>query len=167
MGRNEVERSLQSGGEPDGRAEAALLHLERVTDCLRREIYLTLRASGMTTGQYNVLRALHSESPNGLTCTELGNRLAGSDPDITRLLDRLSRQQLVRRRRDVRDRRAVVSEITEEGQRLLESVTPRLEARIQALFGHMAGDRLQLLIELLEELARGEPVRLVPQARAG
>jgi DNA-binding MarR family transcriptional regulator len=164
-----VERSLQSeDAQPGGNlAEAVLCRLEQVTDALRREIHLTLRACGMTTGQYNVLRALRSESPNGLTCTELGNRLAGSDPDITRLLDRLAKQQLVRRRRDAHDRRAVVSEITEEGLRLLESVTPRLEARIQALFEHMTADRLQLLVELLEELAGREPVRLVPQARAG
>lgn len=149
-------------------AETALRALEQVTDRLRREIHVTLRSRGMTTSQYSVLRALQGEGPNGLTCTELGSRVGGADPDITRLLDRLGKQQLVRRRRDARDRRAVVTEITEEGTRLLGSIEPALGARIASLFEHMSSERLRLLIELLEEVARGKqkpmPVRAI---RAG
>jgi hypothetical protein len=60
-------------------AEAALARLERVTEHFRREIHLALRTRGMTLTQYNVLRTLYSEGSNGLTCSELGSRLAGAD----------------------------------------------------------------------------------------
>lgn len=166
-----MERSLsESQNDPrnGALAETALNTLEQVTDRLRREIHLTLRNHRITISQYSVLRALRRDGPEGLTCTELGNRLAGADPDITRLLDRLGKQQLVRRRRDARDRRAVVTEITEEGTQLLQTIEPALEARVVALFQHMNTERLRLLIELLGEVAHGErkpmPVRAM---RAG
>ena len=167
-----VERSLKPESQDDPRnsrlAETALHALEQVTDHLRRQIHLTLRSHGMTTSQYSVLRALHGDGPSALTCTELGNRLGGADPDITRLLDRLGKQPLVRRRRDARDRRAVVTEITEEGVHLLDSIEPLFESSVGALFQHMSPERLRLLIELLDEVAHGErkpmPVRSV---RAG
>lgn len=153
-------------------AEAALASLERTANHLRREIHLMLRASGVTWTQYNVLRILRDDAAGGLTCSELGSRLAAADPDITRLLDRLAKQRLVRRRRDQRDRRAVVTEITAEGQQLLESIGLSVEARICGLFDHMAPARLQLLVELLDEARRSKrSTELAPQpfpaARAG
>jgi DNA-binding MarR family transcriptional regulator len=135
-------------------AEAALAGLERITDHLRHEIHRTLRAHRLTWTQYNALRILRNAGPGGITCSDLGGRLGGTDPDITRLLDRLAKQRLVRRRRDVQDRRAVLTEITDDGQQLLESISPSLDARIRDLFGHMAPTRLQLLIELVEEARR-------------
>ncbi len=127
----------------------------------------------MTTAQYNVLQALRCGPPEGLTCSELGNRLSGADPDITRLLDRLAKQGLVRRHRNANDRRAVLTEITEEGNQLVDFVAPLLDARIQTLFGHISEARLQLLIDLLNE-ATPPPKRnaelapqAVPAAKAG
>lgn len=162
-----MERSIKPDSPNDPRgsqiAEIALDALEEVTGRLRREIHLTLRSHGMTTSQYSVLRVLRSQAPGGLTCTELASRLVGADPDITRLLDRLGKQQLVKRQRDARDRRAVVTEITDDGAHLLDSVEPELHTRIEMLFEHMSPERLQLLIDLLNELAHGErkpiPVR--------
>lgn len=156
-----MERSLEHK-EGDGAravhpAEAALAKVEWVSERLRREIHLVLRKRGMTLTQYNVLRTLYREGSNGLTCSEVGSRLAGADPDITRLLDRLAKQQLVRRRRDARDRRAVLTEITEEGRQLVESVIPSLDSRIRGLFEHMARSRLELLMDLLDEAI--EPMR--------
>ncbi|MGA9720556.1 MAG: MarR family transcriptional regulator [Acidobacteriaceae bacterium] len=159
--------------QPSDTPADALATLERITEYLRREIHLTLRVHGITTAQYNVLQALRSGPPEGLTCSELGSKLSGADPDITRLLDRLAKQGLVRRHRNAQDRRAVLTEITEEGTRLLAFVAPLLDARIQTLFAHMAEARLQLLIDLLNEAMPApkrneEPApRPVPTAKAG
>lgn len=153
-----MERARKSGLQelqPSSSAADALATLERITDHLRRELHVLLRAHSMTTTQYNVLRILRCAElegrHGGLTCSELGSRLAGADPDITRLLDRLAKHGLVIRRRDPQDRRAVLTEITEEGTRMLDSVAPLLDARIGTMFAHISPERLQLLIELLNE----------------
>jgi DNA-binding MarR family transcriptional regulator len=142
----------------DNLPEFALLELERATDQLRREIHLLLRTFGLTSTQFNALRILQSGDPGGLTCSGLGNRLISTDPDITRLLDRLAKQGFVRRHRDARDRRVVLTEITDAGTALLQSIAPQLDARVRALFAHMPQHRLEQLIDLLEE-ARRTPER--------
>jgi DNA-binding MarR family transcriptional regulator len=153
-------------------AEIAFASVERTANQLRRDIHRMLHTHGLTWAQYNVLRVLGNEASGGLTCSELGNRLAGTDPDITRLLDRLAKQRLVRRQRDIRDRRAVVTELTEQGRHLLASVAPSLDARIGELFDHMTPARLQLLIELLAEARRSQKSterapQPLPATRAG
>jgi DNA-binding MarR family transcriptional regulator len=152
--------------------EAVLARLERATEYFRREIHLVLRARGMTSTQYNVLRTLYNAEPGGITCSELGSRLTGTDPDITRLLDRLAKQRLVLRRRDQRDRRAVLTEITVEGRELVESVIPSLDSRLRDLFDHMAPARVQLLTDLLDEAITTErqqdrAPQSSPKAKAG
>lgn len=132
--------------------EMALAGIERTANHLRRELHGMVRAYGLTWTQYNVLRVLRDEAAEGLTCSELGSRLAAADPDVTRLLDRLTKQRLVRRQRDIRDRRSVVTAITPEGRQLLASVSLSLDAQIRGLFDHIAPARLQLLVELLEEM---------------
>ncbi|MDF2435172.1 MAG: MarR family transcriptional regulator, organic hydroperoxide resistance regulator [Mucilaginibacter sp.] len=147
-----VLRCEQRAALPNERLpELALLELERTTDQLRREIHLLLRTFGLTSTQFNALRILQNGEPGGLTCSGLGNRLISADPDITRLLDRLARQGLVRRHRDARDRRVVLTEITDAGAALLQSIAPHLDTRVRALFEHMPQQRLEQLIELLEE----------------
>ncbi|MGI8769925.1 MAG: MarR family transcriptional regulator [Acidobacteriaceae bacterium] len=131
--------------------EEALLNMERTLDYLRRQVQQTLRPQGLTTTQYNALRILRGAGGEGMTCSELGNRLVTSDPDITRLLDRLARQKLVRRRRDLRDRRVVLTEISDEGLLQLEMITPALDARVRQILQHLGRERLELLIDLLEE----------------
>ncbi len=168
-----VRKSNSQEFQPSCTPADALAGLERITEYLRREIHLTLRVHGITTAQYNVLQALRCAPAGGLTCSELGSRLSGADPDITRLLDRLAKQGLVRRHRDAEDRRAVLTEITEDGTHLLEFVAPLLDSRIQTLFGHMTEARLQALVDLLNE-AMPAPKRNgerapqpIPTAKAG
>ena len=134
--------------------EEALLNVERTADHLRREVQLLLKPQGLTSTQYNALRILRGAGGEGLTCSELGNRLVSSDPDITRLLDRLAKQGLVRRQRHTRDRRIVLTQITDEGRRQLETITPALDARIRSILSHVEAARLEMLIDLLEEVRR-------------
>ncbi len=131
--------------------EKALLNVARTADHLRRGLHSVLKHKGLTTTQYNALRILRGAGTDGLTCSELGSRLVSSDPDITRLLDRLAKQGLVRRHRHQRDRRVVLTDITDEGRRQLEIITPGLDRHIRQLLVHMDASRLEMLIDLLEE----------------
>jgi DNA-binding MarR family transcriptional regulator len=132
--------------------EEAILNLQRSADCFRREMQLALKPFGITTTQYNALRILRGSGDKPLTCSELGERLVSSDPDITRLLGRLQKQGLIERRRDEQDRRAVMTVITAAGLRLLDKSTPTIEQRIDQSVRHMDEQQLEMLIDLLELL---------------
>jgi DNA-binding MarR family transcriptional regulator len=131
--------------------EEAMLNLARTADRMQSSVRQMLKPFGLTPNQYNVLRILRGAGPGGLTCTELGERLISEDPDITRLLDRLAKQHLVRRRRNEGDRRVVYTEISPEGLEKLRLLDPLVTEGVQDRMKHMSQERLALLIDLLED----------------
>ncbi len=132
----------------------AILNLQRTADQLRRSFQQTLKGHGLTEAQYNVLRILRGAEPDGLRCSQIGERMISHDPDVTRLLKRLGRQKLTERRRDIKDRRVVLMKITKPGLQLLKELDPVVDKSTRQALGHLTGEKLSLLIDLLEE-ARG------------
>ncbi len=133
--------------------EETLLNLLHTSDCLHRRLQLEIRARGVTSTQYNVLRILRGAFPQGLTCAAIGSRMITAEPDITRLLSRLKALKLARQRRDRRDRRRVWTQITEAGLELLQAIDPVVRQVPKALLGDMKPEELTELNRLLE-LAR-------------
>ena len=129
--------------------EAALLDLVRTADMLSRPLALVLKTEDLSPAQYNVLRILRG-SPEGLTCGEIGNRMISRDPDITRLLDRMEKRQLIARGRDDKDRRVVLARITPEGMGALARLDQPIRDTHRRLLGHLGPQRLRALRELLE-----------------
>src|SRR5215471_2063876 len=116
--------------------EQVFLSLAITSDQLARRLGPVLRAADISPTQYNVLRILRG-SPEGLTCSETGNRMITRDPDITRLLDRLEKRKLIERARDQEDRRVVLTRITPAGLELLAALDgPVREVHEQSL-GHL------------------------------
>ena len=134
--------------------EEAFLNLVRTVEVLGRGIAEVLKDAGLSPTQYNVLRILRGAGSAGHACCEIGERLLTHDPDITRLLDRLEERGLVSRTRDERDRRVVTTRITDEGLRLLSELDAPMTQTHVGQLGHLGPERLQSLIELLEQ-ARG------------
>jgi DNA-binding MarR family transcriptional regulator len=124
---------------------ALLLAAQRITEPWAHHLR---RRSGLTPNQYNVLRILRG-APAGLTCGDIGERMIARDPDITRLVDRLTRAGLVRRSRSTRDRRVVEVTITPEGLRALDDLDADVRRMPIALLGHLGPARLRQLKGLL------------------
>lgn len=162
---DKLRAELKQGKPFSSLAEEALLNLERTADCFRRELQKALKPHGITQTQYNALRILRGAQPNGLTCSELGERLVSSDPDITRLLERLARLGLITRHRASDDKRVVVTEIAPAGLALLAAMVPLLDEHIRRSLAHMDRSAQLRLINLLED-ARA-PFVDKPQASCG
>jgi DNA-binding MarR family transcriptional regulator len=108
-----------------------------------------LKAEELSSNQYNVLRILRG-APDGLPCGEIGNRMITRDPDITRLLDRLEKRNLISRCRETRDRRMVMARITPEGLDLLARTDEPVREAHRSQMGHLGRERLRVLTELLQ-----------------
>jgi DNA-binding MarR family transcriptional regulator len=129
--------------------ESAYLDLLRTTDILSRGPAQVLKAEDLSSNQYNVLRILRG-APDGLSCGEVGNRMITRDPDITRLLDRLAKRELISRSRDAKDRRTVMARITQEGLELLARLDGPVRDMHRKQLGHLGRARLETLCELLK-----------------
>ena len=111
--------------------------------------------AGLTNNQYNVLRILRGSHPSRLACSEIADRMIARDPDVTRLVDRLSRRGLVTRVRGRQDRRVVEVAITGQGRELLRSLDPHINRMPQAMLGHLGATKLKQLRQLLEHVISG------------
>src|ERR1700675_2813708 len=128
--------------------EALFLELLRTTDMLTRGLVSLLKTEDLSSNQYNVLRILRG-SPDGLPCGEIASRMITRDPDITRLLDRLEKRELISRSRETRDRRTVIARITPDGLKLLARLDEPVQEGHRKQLGHLGRERLRALTELL------------------
>lgn len=128
--------------------EAVFLELLRTTDMLSRGLVQVLKIEDVSSTQYNVLRILRG-APEGLPCGEIASRMITRDPDVTRLLDRLEKRELISRCRETEDRRTVRARIAPEGLKLLARLDEPVLAAHRKQLGHLGRQRLQALADLL------------------
>jgi len=137
------------------REQEAYLSLLRTADALQSSMETRLKEFGLTGTQYNALRILRGAGPDGLPCSEIGERMITRDPDITRLLNRLQKRGLVERARAKRDRRVIYGRISPAGLKLLHEMDGPVKAHGRQMLRHVGQENLQQLIALLE-LVRGK-----------
>ena len=135
--------------------QEALLAIRRTAASLLAPWEQFLKKSGLSTSLFNVLRILRGSHPTALTCGEIGERTIARDPDVTRLVDRLSARGLVTRAHSQKDRRVVEVSITEKGLNLLRELDPHALRMPQALIGHVSAAKLRTLSALLAEVLDG------------
>ncbi|HEX8465702.1 MAG TPA: MarR family transcriptional regulator [Abditibacterium sp.] len=104
----------------------AMLSVLVAADTLRSLLDRFFAAYEITSGQYNVLQVLKRAGSEGLPRSEIAARMLERAPDVTRLVDRLEKQNLVSRERSDVDRRQSFAKITSKGEELIERITPEL-----------------------------------------
>jgi DNA-binding MarR family transcriptional regulator len=132
--------------------EEALLNLARTQEYLQQRQAEFFKQYQLTRTQYNVLRILRGAGNDGITCSQVSERMVAADPDITRLLDRLETRGLIARERSKEDRRVVVSRITPDGIALLKTIDKPLTALHKDLMGRLERRDLERLVEVLESI---------------
>ncbi len=142
----------QTSGSLEEQTFVALL---RTADQLQWRAAEMLKPHGLSPTQYNALRILRGAGPEGLACSEVGERMINRDPDITRLLDRLERRGLIRRSREQTDRRVIKARITAAGLDLLKAMNREVAEFHRQILGHLGGERLESLVRLLETARAG------------
>lgn len=133
------------------REEEVYLNIQRTAEALLWKATEHLKPFELTPTQYNVLRILRGAGQEGLICREIGERMVSRDPDVTKMLDRLETRGLTVRERDRKDRRVIITRITDEGLKLLRELDRPVVENTREMLGHLGTKRLETLNELLEE----------------
>ncbi len=141
------------------RPATTLRALRTAAALVDRELARVLEPHGLTAAQYAVLQAMDEvRAPTGaIACSELGRRLTGVAPDVTRLLDRLQSGGLVARERDVKDRRVVYTRITPDGRSALQRARPDVERAETELLAALSTNAQRSLADLLLALHSATP----------
>jgi DNA-binding MarR family transcriptional regulator len=115
-------------------------------------------AHGLPLTSYDVLIYLQAAPANRLRMAELADRVLLSRSGLTRLVDRLERDGLLRRDTDCDDGRGCFAVLTDAGHDMLRNARPTHLAGVRERFlGHFAPDELEALAAYWE--------RVLPPAR--
>lgn len=132
--------------------EEAILNVARTAEVAAQHMANFLKPYALTGTQYNVLRILRGAGKDGITCSQLSERMISRDPDISRLLDRMEARSLVIRERSKEDRRIVLTRISENGLDLVNSLDKPVRDFLKATIGKIKKHRLEELVEGLEKV---------------
>jgi len=141
---------------PDTHGKNALRAWIRLTKVAKRiEAHVTRRfaeSHGTSLARFDVLANLERCDGHAAGATELSRMLLASQGNITRLLDRMEQDKLVRRRAGARDRRVSEVQMTRAGETLFARLAADHESWTGAMFGELDNDELKQLTALLGKL---------------
>ena len=150
MAGGELQRELKKRKPFESPEVEAILNILRTGDRFQNRFGRLFREYGLTTSQYNVLRILRGEG-KPMPSLEIASRMVQVVPAITGLIDRLEKQELVRRERCTEDRRVVYVELTDKASSLLKQIDePDVQLHKQ-LIGHLTRKELKELSRLLSK----------------
>jgi DNA-binding MarR family transcriptional regulator len=148
MPSGQLQREIKKKRPFESPEEEALLNILRTNDQFQNRFGRMFRQFGLTPSQYNVLRILRGEG-KPMPCLEVAERMIQVVPAITGLIDRLEKQELVRRQRCSEDRRVVYIKITSKARALLKRMDRPLKDLHSQILGHLTRSELKELSRLL------------------
>ncbi len=116
-----------------------------------------LKAIGLSVPQFDLMSTLSERE--GITQSELAQRLYVTKGNVSGLVDRLVEAGLVERRSIANDKRSYALHLTAEGRRLTQAGLSAQESFVMATLGQLPADDMASLEKLM--LAWRERVRAV------
>jgi DNA-binding MarR family transcriptional regulator len=117
-----------------------------------------LEAEGLNIAEYQVLMNLSEQADRSMRMTDLANAVSVTSSGLTRIVDRLSRQQLVRRVRAETDGRGQLAVLTPAGfSRLEKAYRTHLAGVRRYVMDHLTGLDLAALTDAMSKIAAQQP----------
>ena len=135
--------------EKTTRSESWLLYA--VTTIVRKASDRVIAPLGISIAQMPFLVALR-DAKQPITVTEVARRLYLEIPSVTTMIDRLCERGLVERADDPQDRRKTLVSLTENGERLAESICEPYRQLHEEMFGVLDDDERENLTAMLQKL---------------
>ena len=132
----------------------ALLNAYYTTSCLRKKAGEFLRPFGLTDVQFNLMMLLEYQSgpEEGLSQAQLSNMMLVNRANITSLIDRMEKANLVVRTPAPYDRRSNIVKLTSRGKKLLAQIEPLYTKEVKRIMAVLRQAEQKTLIEMLEKI---------------
>ena len=119
------------------------------TSMVERRVRTRLHADfGVTLPRFDVMAALY-DSPEGLSMGGVSRRLMVSNGNVTGIVERLEREELVRRRANPDDRRSQLVRLTASGRTAFEEIAEVHEGWIASMLSGLSEEEVEQLKYLL------------------
>lgn len=114
-----------------------------------------MRKFDLTMTQYNVLRILRGQNQTAVSVGLIKERMIERNSDVSRIIDRLVRKNLIERTENKNDRRQKDVRISDKGLAILAEID-KLEDWIMEKLGHLSVDEVKTLNDLLDKARSGQ-----------
>lgn len=125
--------------------------LRKIAHAVNKHSKFLQESFKLTLPQIICLREIHEHGP--ITFSHLTRILALNNSTTTGIVDRLERDQLVRRVRSDRDRRQVMVEVTDQGIEVLKDAPPPLNNTFIERFESLPDEEKDQIIAALDRLS--------------
>lgn len=142
-----------SGTPTEVRTLDTFIKLTRCTNSILARLAERNTLNDLTPSQFAVLEALYHLG--SMTQGEISAKVLKSGSNLTTVVDNLERDGLVRRERDMDDRRVIHIHITEAGTAKLEAVLPGHIAALVDEFSALTPGEQKTLGKLCKKLGKG------------
>ena len=132
-----------------------LIELTVFQDNLDDVLEMHFARYGLSKAKFNALIQIFMTGGHGLTQSELGKKLLVSRANITRLIDRLGKENLVVRKPDPNDKRVFQLYLTDRASILMNAFIPIHNQYVHKLMSTLNTDEKEMLISLLDKLKQG------------
>jgi|TARA_B100000959_G_scaffold272163_1_gene321176 DNA-binding MarR family transcriptional regulator len=146
------DKKLKSGQRRRRPAYQALMSLVRVSALLRKAGDKFFQLHGVTQSQFNVLLLLKYEFPRGCNQNELCKRLLVHPADVTGLVRRMLKNDLVHKERPPGDERSWRITISETGLRMLSGIEEEYYKSVDSLMNLNGEEPPRRLMSLLGQV---------------
>jgi DNA-binding MarR family transcriptional regulator len=131
----------------------AYFNLLKTGSWVEEQIKEALKPFNLTHAQLNVLYILAERDPEPVSANELKKRILVSNPDVTRLLDRLVKKEYVHRETCPENRRKIDISLTDPGRKLFEKAHLAAKQAVGNFFeDKLTGDEARELRALLHKI---------------
>ena len=147
------------GTRAEMRTLDTFIKLTRCTNSLLARLVQRETMGDLTYSQFAVLEALYHLGH--MTQGEISNKVLKSGSNLTTVIDNLERDGMVRRERDVEDRRVIHVHLTEAGKAKVEEVFPGHVAALVDEFSVLSANEQKTLSELCKKLGKGKQTKTI------
>src|SRR5690625_3658964 len=142
------------GTESEIRTLDAFIKLTRAADALNNRRNRPLAAANITVNQVGTLEAIYHLRP--LNQRAIGEKILKSGGNITMVIDNLEKSGYVKRKKDPADKRAVLIELTSQGEEFIKDFFPKHLEKIKEEFAILTEDEKVTLATLCRKLGLQE-----------
>jgi MarR family transcriptional regulator, 2-MHQ and catechol-resistance regulon repressor len=142
------------GSEDEVLTLNAFIKLMRASESINNRLNRHLSENDLTVSQFGTLEVLLHLGP--LNQRSIGEKLLKSGGNITMVIDNLEKNELVERKPDPNDRRAVMIHLTKKGESFIKNFFPDHLEKIKGEFSILNKKELKQLAEICKKLGLKE-----------
>ena len=137
-------------------AHEALLNIYYTASIMKKRADDFFGQFGLTDVQFNLMNLLYYESgkEGGLSQAQISNMMLVNRANITSLVDRMEKAELVSRTAHANDRRYNIIKLTSKGKNLYTKVEPHYLKQVKEAMAPLDAAELKRLAGMLEKVRR-------------